>query len=246
MLAIGSSGSGKTNLLTAVIRGLLSWHKDNRSRRPGLLIFDLKGGNFPEQVEEWARREGRADDVVHLSLTSKSGYDLFGTFNTPEQISAQTEKLLFAAGSVSERDQFWDQTRYALIHAALSCLLCVDRERRSFQRWIYLLSSWLTSEEASEEHRELLNQFELHVESMQEADPNRTQLRRAVETLKSWGGGAWDPRTRANIVATTHTSQSPAGVFCSAVLWGRERAQCQRSVGPKRREDTNTIGECGR
>ena len=66
-LFIGSTGSGKTTSLNALLRGLIAFRADDTKQKIGLLLFDFKNDATLYKIKKWARECGRLRDVVDLS-----------------------------------------------------------------------------------------------------------------------------------------------------------------------------------
>ena len=66
-LFIGSTGSGKTTSLNALLRGLIAFRADDKKRKIGLLLFDFKNDGTLYKIKKWARECGRMRDVVDFS-----------------------------------------------------------------------------------------------------------------------------------------------------------------------------------
>jgi len=72
---VGAVGSGKTaSAMYPFAEQILAYRADDRDRRIGGLILEVKG-DFCARVREILTRHGRADDYVEISLTSEYRYN---------------------------------------------------------------------------------------------------------------------------------------------------------------------------
>lgn len=122
VLIVGSTGCGKTTLITAAIQQLL--------RHPiGLLILDAKQDGMVGQITAMAEDVGRGKDVVILGPGGTHALDLFGQLRTYDDVETVTQWLMLATDRIDGNNPYWQNTTSALIAAALSHL--VSRGKRT-------------------------------------------------------------------------------------------------------------------
>jgi len=75
IIVLGAIGSGKTTgCMVPFAEQVLSFHADNRDRRVGGLVLEVKG-DFCHKVREILERHGRAEDYIEISLTTRYRYN---------------------------------------------------------------------------------------------------------------------------------------------------------------------------
>ena len=71
----GAVGSGKTSgCMYPFAEQILSFRRDDRERRPGALMLEVKG-DFCHRIREILERHGRGDDYVEISLSCEYRYN---------------------------------------------------------------------------------------------------------------------------------------------------------------------------
>lgn len=186
LLVIGTTGCGKTTLLTSAIRQLLA-HPD----KPGLLILDAKVDGLVAQVRADARRAGREQDVVVFGPDGDTGFDLFSSLRTLNDVERLTRRLMFSVDNFGRDNAFWAQSSTAMISAALA-LLVSSGQPINFETAIEWMRQWFLSHETPVAIRVVARS----IENQRRAHP---LLAGALDQVVMWP--ALDPRTRSNLQA---------------------------------------------
>jgi energy-coupling factor transporter ATP-binding protein EcfA2 len=187
VLVIGSTGCGKTTLLTHALRQLIP-------RGIGLLLQDAKCEGAVEQVRAVARSCGREADVVVLGPEGTHALDLFGPLKRLDDVERLTQRLLSATDPVGSDNLYWQTTTAAMISSALTLLLCRRKPVRFaealdfMRRWFVEGSAALPPAVATVVDR--VKQSAQH----KEAPP---QMLSALDYVQIWR--QLDPRTRSNL-----------------------------------------------
>jgi hypothetical protein len=189
MLVTGATGSGKSCLLHTVMEQLL-----RHPARPGLLVCDAKADDTVARVRDMARAAGR-EEVVVLGPGGTHYLDLFGTLKRFEDVDLMTRRLLIGTASMGRDNAFWDETRYALVDAALTLLLALEK-RVTFGRAIQLMRDWFFTTTGTLQLTKLLGPL---TEGPKKDSVETRKLALARDTLILWQG--FDPRTRSNVQA---------------------------------------------
>jgi len=109
-LIIGTTGCGKTTLLTSAIKQLIA-----HESRPGLLILDAKAEGMIEQIRADALRSGREHDVVVFGPQGDAAFDLFSAGDADRV----TRRLMLAVEAFNQDNAFWHQSTTAMLNAAI-------------------------------------------------------------------------------------------------------------------------------
>ncbi len=187
VLVIGSTGCGKTTLLTDALRQLIP-------RGVGLLIQDAKCEGTVEQVRAAARACGREADVVVLGPEGTHALDLFGPLKRLDDVERLTQLILSGTDPVGSDNLYWQTSTAAMISSALTLLFCLRKplrfaEARDFmRRWFVESSTALPPPVAAVVNR--LEQLAQHKESP-------PQMLSALDYVQMWR--QLDPRTRSNL-----------------------------------------------
>ena len=186
LLVIGTTGCGKTTLLTSAIQQLLT-HPD----KPGLLILDAKVDGIVAQVRADARRAGREQDVVVFGPEGDTRFDLFSSLRTLNDVERLTRRLMFSVDNFGRDNTFWAQASTAMISAALT-LLVSSGQPINFETAIEWMRQWFLSQETPADIRVVARS----IQNQRRAHP---LLAGAMDQIAMWP--ALDPRTRSNLQA---------------------------------------------
>lgn len=186
---IGSTGSGKTTLITSAIEQLL--------HHPiGLLILDAKQDGMVEQITEMAAKVGRGNDLAVLGPQGSHVLDLFGGLRAYEDVDTLAQWLMLATDRIDvNNNPYWQNTTSALIAAALTMLVS-RRKRTSFTEAVEFMRSWFVQLEGSTMPRGVTEIMEAarRKAAKRGACP---QLVGAVDHASVWS--RLDSRTRSNL-----------------------------------------------
>ena len=147
LLVVGTTGCGKTTLITAALRQLMA-HPD----KPGLLILDAKVDGLIEQVREDARLAGREGDVVVFGPNGNVAFDLFGGLQSLQDVDRLTHRLMQSVDGFGRDNAYWTQASTAMISAALSLLVTSGRPIK-FESAIAWMRQWFLNQDTPQEIR---------------------------------------------------------------------------------------------
>jgi hypothetical protein len=206
----GASGAGKTTLLRAIMRQLMAANASDRASKPGLVVFDFKGDDTVAYVKEAAAAVGRAADVRVLSLDSTVAYDFFEGCKSVNGANEYAQRLVFGAGVVEARPNFWDQYRHVLLTAALTWLAVNHNEERTFSGWITHAAAWLLADDLPVELQDDLQLFRERAAALAAGSPERIACDHALRMIDTYTGPrVMDTKTRSNVQATLHLVLRP-------------------------------------
>ena len=214
LLIIGATGSGKTVILHRIMEQLI--------RRPclGLLIVDAKEDDTVERVRSLAAAAGRLQQVVVLGPSGDHYIDLFGPLKSIRDVDFASRRLLLAAGTMGKENLFWEESRAAMIDAALTLLVAQGGPIR-FTKACEFMSNWFFRPELTPRVSTVLASARQMVGSL--TGPEKQKLRQALDMAEMWR--ALDGRTRSNIASTLACVVKP--------LLGVPAAGCFQSGGRK-------------
>jgi len=127
MMIIAPTGGGKTqSIILPIIEQAIGWNKSDLERKATLAIYDPKA-ELTKYVEEIAERHGRSEDVVILSLTSKSHTNIIkvdkvwdGT--TSWRVAGWIVSAWQNYQGKSSPEPFWESQSYQLVRNILVML----------------------------------------------------------------------------------------------------------------------------
>lgn len=205
-LFIGSTGSGKTTSLNALLRGLISFRADDKKRKIGLLLFDFKNDGTLYKIKKWARECGRLRDVVDFS---GGGHYInpFAEADSPAKVSEIVDFLMSAFGDSSGENAYWTMAFRKRLNTILN--FCFFRhESMDFDRFTDAFRDFLDTDKI-DEWREFIS-FALpeicRREALDKSKKNAAwaQIKRIANQLKS-DLSEWqklDSRTKSNEIST--------------------------------------------
>lgn len=183
VLVVGSTGCGKTTLLTSAIRQLLA------HREVGLLILDAKVDGLVAQVRADARAAGREQDVAVFGPDGDAGFDLFGGLRSLADVEGMTRRLMLGIDTFHRDNAYWHQATTALIRAALTLLVCSGKPP-AYQAAIHWMRQWFLSPQTPPAVTDLLAKLSDHKKS-------HPLVAAALDQVNLWR--ELDPRTRSNL-----------------------------------------------
>lgn len=186
MLVVGSTGCGKTTLLTEAIRQLI-----HRPERIGLLILDAKAEGLVADVIASAKAAGRPNDVIVFGADGNATYDVFDGLQSLDQVDRITRRLMLGVERFNADNAFWAQATTGMIGAALVLLHHLDASS-DFPRVVNFMRQWFLSEHTPPPVNAALQRMQLSAVSHPLNDAAADQVR-LWETL--------DPRTKTNVQA---------------------------------------------
>ena len=207
-LFLGTTGSGKTTVLNAIIQNLISYRAGDPSRRIGMLVFDFKMDETLAKVQQWAREAGRESDVQELSPTSGFYYELISENFTLDHVDELVEKIASVAPLTNPQDSFWWQIRDNLLDAAL-VILRVTSEKMDFRTATNFIGRWLLNPGMSSDPDGRIRQFEAILRDVRDQldDKWRNKLDGTKSVIQMWQG--LDSRTRGIVAAMLSNCLKP-------------------------------------
>lgn len=205
-LFIGSTGSGKTTSINALLCGMISFRADDKKRKIGLLLFDFKNDGTLYKIKKWARECGRMRDVVDFS---GGGHYInpFAEVNSPAKASELVDFLMSAFGDNSGENAYWTMAFRKRLNTILNfCLFCHDS--MDFDRFTDAFRDFLDSDKI-DEWREFISSALPEIcrrEALGKSKNNAAwaQIKRIAKQLKS-DLSEWqklDSRTKSNETST--------------------------------------------
>lgn len=205
-LFIGSTGSGKTTSLNALLRGLISFRADDKKRKIGLLLFDFKNDGTLYKIKKWARECGRMRDVVDFS---GGGHYInpFAEADSPTKVSELVDFLMSAFGDSSGENAYWTMAFRKRLNTILN--FCLFRhESMDFDKFTDAFRDFLDSDKI-DEWREFISSALPEICRREDVDKPKknaawAQIKRIANQLKS-DLSEWqklDSHTKSNEIST--------------------------------------------
>ena len=210
-LFIGSTGSGKTTSLNALLRGLISFRADDKKRKIGLLLFDFKNDGTLYKIKKWARECGRLRDVVDFSVGGHYYINPFAEADSPAKASELADFLMSAFGDNSGENAYWMMAFRKRLNTLLN--FCLFRhESMDFDKFTDSFRDFLDSDKI-DEWREFISSALPEIcrhEALDKSKKNTAwaQIKRIAKQLKS-DLSEWqklDSRTKSNEISTMTNS----------------------------------------
>ena len=186
MLVVGSTGCGKTTLLTSAIQQLIE-----NPKRIGLLVLDAKADGLVADVLAFAKAAGRANDVIVFGPDGSAAYDLFEGLQSLDDVDRITRRLMLGVDRFSAESAFWAQATSAMVSAALVLLYHLEPEA-DFQKIVDFMRAWFLSGHSPPSVETALQRMRLGVVGHPLDDA-------AADQVKLWQG--LDHRTKSNVQA---------------------------------------------
>lgn len=199
LLVIGATGSGKTCLLQRVLQQLIARLKT------GLLILDAKCDDTLDRVRRLANRHGRGADLVVLGPQGDHYLDLFGRLRSLADVDQTVRRLLAGTGSMGSENAFWDETRVAMMDAALTMLVLSDQPV-NFGNATALMREWFFGpRKETPQVRKLLENMARSLGDTSVVEERK--IFQTLDTISLWQD--LDHRTRSNVQSTLLNALRP-------------------------------------
>lgn len=186
MLVVGSTGCGKTTLLTSAIQQLIK-----NPSRIGLLILDAKADGLVADVITAAKEAGRGSDVIVFGPDGNAAFDLFDGLQSLDAVDRITRRLLLGVEKFNADNALWSQATTAMLSAAL-VLICHLEAKPSFSQVVNFMREWFLSEHVPPPIEAALQRMHLNADRHPLNDA-------AADQVRLWG--TLDPRTKSNVQA---------------------------------------------
>lgn len=206
-LFIGSTGSGKTTSLNALLRGLIAFRADDKRRKIGLLLFDFKNDGTLCKIKKWAHECGRMRDVVDFSGDGHYYINPFAEADSSAKVSELVDFLMSAFGDNSGENVYWTMAFRKRLNTILNfCLF--RRESMDFDKFTDAFRDFLDTDKI-DEWREFISSALPEIcrrEAVDKLKKNAAwaQIKRIAKRLKS-DLSEWqklDLRTKSNEIST--------------------------------------------
>lgn len=124
ILITGTIGSGKTSsAIYPFSEQLIKYQNTNPAKKLGILCLDVKG-NFYKQIQFYAKKFNRLNDLVIISLNSKETYNPLDKPDLNPLILANRLKTILTLLSPNNSESFWlDKAEQVLAEAIKLCRL---------------------------------------------------------------------------------------------------------------------------
>ncbi|HYG35214.1 MAG TPA: type IV secretory system conjugative DNA transfer family protein, partial [Clostridia bacterium] len=171
-----------------------------------LLIVDAKQDDTVSRVKELAARAGRSADVVVVGTKGDRFLDLLSPLQSLESVERMTSRMLSGTGSMGgDHNAYWDETRRALIDAALTMLVIGSRPVQ-FGDAIELMREWFFG--VSDQGERLQPHIARIKNTLVQASlAEKRKLLQTLDTIALWRD--LDVRTRSNVQSTLMLALRP-------------------------------------
>ena len=144
-LYIGSTGSGKTTSMNVLLRDLIKYGANDKSKKMGLLIFDFKGDDTLYKVKLWAKECGRSRDVIDFSLRGKFYFDPMANIKSISEVGSLAEMIISIRPPKGDLSNYWEYSLTKRIKTAIFYML-LSGEAASFAAFAKLMRKFCNSD----------------------------------------------------------------------------------------------------
>ena len=126
-LITGTIGSGKTSSsMYPFTKQLLMYNKNNRDKKIGMLVLDVKG-NYYRQVYEYAKKFDLLDNIIVIGPNSNTCYNPLHKPHLKPQVLANRLKTILLLFSENNSESYWlDKAEEVLTECIKLCRLYND------------------------------------------------------------------------------------------------------------------------
>jgi hypothetical protein len=190
VLLVGSTGSGKSSLLTSATRQVIGYQAQSPELKAGLLVLDAKCDDLVTRVREAAQACGRAEDVVVLGPQGDHGLDLFGCLHSLDDVDRLTRQLMLGTEKFGSGNAYWEHATAAMLDAAFT-LIVAARIPPTFAVTVEFLRRWFLSQTTS------LPVLQVAQRLKAQGGPRHPMLATALDQVELWQ--SLDSRTKSNL-----------------------------------------------
>lgn len=130
-LITGTIGTGKTqSVMYPFTKQALFYEADNDEKKAGFLILDVKG-NFYQEVLKFAKKAGRKDDIIIVSLNDSKYNPVHKPNMESSDLAGRCKKVitLFANGA-NNKDSFWDNKAAQMMTECIRLLRITEKDSK--------------------------------------------------------------------------------------------------------------------
>ena len=204
---IGSTGSGKTTSLNALLRDIIGYNAEDEIPKVGLLVFDLKGDNTLFKIQKWAEECGRDDDVIDYCADSQFYFDPLGGLDSFRKIPEYVERL-YNIFPFQSSEVYWEQSLRKRFKTVLT--YCLFRYgKTTYKLFLDELRKFTTADSASTNWRDVMDSVEMVLRALEKkskgAKAEAYEILRELLAETRAGVNEWqhlDPRTKSNELST--------------------------------------------
>lgn len=191
VLIVGSTGCGKTTLLTSAVRQLLAVDANDAQAKVGLLILDGKVDGLVEQVLQDARAVGRESDVQVFGPNGNYAFDLFD-INSLAEVEEVARRIMRCADPIGgDNNAYWQLATSTMVTAALTLAFSSGR-KINFETVVAYMRKWFLSPTTPVEVTQTVHSINKGIHS-----DHHSLLAAAVDQVMHWQN--LESRTRSNI-----------------------------------------------
>jgi len=187
-LVIGSTGCGKTTLLTSAIRQLMQVRSQSAGENVGLLILDAKNDEVVQQIKTDAGKAGRLDDVICFGSQGDYAFDLFAGLESLDDVETVAARLMYGVDQFGGDNKYWWQACQSMLVSALT-MLVVAEAPITYHYAVDFLRRWFLSPATPPEVFNLVDSLKDHAD-------HHFLVALALDQIKLWED--LDSRTRTN------------------------------------------------
>ena len=187
-LVVGSTGCGKTTLLTSAIRQLVHRKLQSERDKIGLLILDAKCDGVYEQVKSDAGKAGRAEDIIYFGSQGDFTFDLFAGLESLDNVEKVAARMMFGVDQFGGDNKYWWQACQSMVCSALT-MMVVSEASITYQSAVDFMRRWFLSPTTPPEVNDL-------VDSLKEQAHQHFLVALALDQISLWED--LDSRTRTN------------------------------------------------
>lgn len=141
VLLAGSTGCGKTTLLTDAARQLVRHNPRQPDQKIGLLILDAKADQLIDHIRDAAVSVGREKDIIVFGPDGDATLDLFGSLRSFDDVDRVARRMLLATDPLGLGNAYWQQAVNTMVQSGLALLLGT-KGPSDFATTIEFLRSW--------------------------------------------------------------------------------------------------------
>lgn len=122
ILITGATGTGKTiSAIYPLTKQLIFYQNQNKERKIGLLILDVKG-NLKNKINEYTKEVDRQEDLIIIKINGKYKYNPINKKEVRPQVLANRMKTVLTLFAKENGDSYWlEKAEHILSEAIKLC-----------------------------------------------------------------------------------------------------------------------------